>query len=206
LDGLNGRRSNQQSQKMSADSAPPLPDEFGDLPVVHCRDLGETNAIFSDDTKRDVGTVAGFCSGLHACPHVTARVSNAGAYPACAVRCVLNFEHAGDQTIKDAVIAEKERLEVEWNDAADPMATLSKGKPKGSYLRLCLYRFSHNLLHPRSCGHQGASNRVIKPICIMALITMLCGASEVGYKVAAPKNKEFDGPKETQKRGKKSKK
>jgi hypothetical protein len=62
------------------------------------------------------------------------------------------------------------------------------------------------MLHPHACGHQGHSNRVIKPICIMALITMLCGPSETGFKPAAPKNKDFDGAKESQKSAKKSKK
>ena len=200
---LKSRRPALKPAIMSA--AQPL-DEFGEPLVVHCLDLGETNAVFSDDTKRDIGTDAGFCIGLHTCQHVAARVQDPTKYPYCAVRCVLNFEHVGEQTIKEAVMAEKDRLDREWDEAADPVATLSKGKAKSAWLRLGLYRFSHSILHPHACGHQGQSNRVIKPICIMALITMLCGPSEVGFKVAASKKKECDGAGESQKRAKKSKK
>jgi hypothetical protein len=121
-------------------------DQFGEPLVVHCLDLSETDASFSDETKLDIGTEALYCSGLHDCQHVAARVPMPTKYPLCALRCVLNFEHVGEQTIKSAVIAEHNRLVGEWDAAANPVATLSKGKNKHAYayLRYCLYDWSHH--------------------------------------------------------------
>lgn len=145
---------------MSAAEAQQPTETFGEPIVVNCLDLGDTDASFSDDTKREIGTEALYCSGLHVCQHIAARVPMPTKYPFCALRCVLNFEHAGEQTIKSAVIAEHDRLVGEWDAAVDPMATLTKGKYKNAYLRYCLYRFSHSLPHPHSCGHQGQDNKI----------------------------------------------
>ena len=81
-----------------------------------------------------------------------------------------------------------------------------EGRQKDSFIRFSLYRFVHRLLHTRDCGHQNTEERNIKPICVMALITKLSGASSVGFKKAAPKVKAADageGP-GSRKRAKKS--
>ncbi len=175
-------------------------DEYGEQFLTHCLELDDTGAAFDANCKLNLNTTADGCSGLHACDSVNARVSNAGSYPFCTTNCVLHHVHASGRTTKEEVIDAYERFSDQWDARSVPM----EGREKGSFIRYSLYRFVHRLLHPAECGHNNTDERVIKPICIMTLITKLSGASGVGFKKAAPKVRTADADEGSRKRAKKS--
>lgn len=166
---------------MAAQPIQPL-DEFGEQIAAHCLDLQDTGALFDGVMKDEIDTSADECQGLHACAAVSGRVLNVHSYPFCTTNCVLLHVHSSGLTTKESIITEHDRLADEWDRDADPLTTHSNGHPKDAHLRLKLYRFAHKLIHPHGCGHHGPRERVKKPVCIMALITKLCGASGVGFK------------------------